>query len=405
MFFPPQLIGGATRVLKDNLDTFRERYAEEFDFQVFCAIEGAEKPYVLRSFAYENVPVFGVTHPMRRGLDLVPYDERMGALFGEYLDSQRPDLIHFHCIQRLTASIVEEARKRGIPYYVTVHDAWWISNYQFLVDEKGRVCAEDNAQPVESLALNGLRAVDGLARSAKLRSELAHAQGVLAVSEPFAEIYRKHGVNKVISVPNGVSPLPVCVKVPGPPDRVRLGILGGTQAHKGLPLIRAALLTTPFEHLHLTVVEHAMSASQVNPEVFWGTTPVVIRGKVPQETVTDIYANLDVLLAPSLWPESYGLVTREALACGLWVIASDRGAVGTDVTPGHNGFVVDVSSAAGLVEALTQIDQDFERYRAPPAFTATLRQAAEQAEDLVKLYRAALAQPKSAGRRPPRRMH
>ena len=39
------------------------------------------------------------------------------------------------------------------------------------------------------------------------------------------------------------------------------------------------------------------------------------------------YSNHDVLIAPSIWPESFGLVTREALSAGLWVIASDAGAL------------------------------------------------------------------------------
>ncbi len=80
----------------------------------------------------------------------------------------------------------------------------------------------------------------------------------------------------------------------------------------------------------MTVVDHAHDGDYLREEV-WGTTPVRIIGRVAQERICDLYADLDVLLAPSLWPESFGLVTREARTAGLWVVASDRGAIGEEI--------------------------------------------------------------------------
>ena len=114
--------------------------------------------------------------------------------------------------------------------------------------------------------------------------------------------------------------------------------------------------------------------------------PVEFRPKWPQDRVGDLYGQIDVLLAPSVWPESYGLVTREALHSGCWVIASNRGSIGECVTPGQNGFVVDVSSADGLADALAQVDADPARYRASPDWQPKLPQASEQAEELAALY-------------------
>jgi glycosyltransferase involved in cell wall biosynthesis len=52
----------------------------------------------------------------------------------------------------------------------------------------------------------------------------------------------------------------------------------------------------------------------------------VLGGPYPQAKVANLYASLDVLLSQSIWPESFGLVAREAQAQGLWVVASSRGA-------------------------------------------------------------------------------
>ena len=391
VFFPPQLIGGATRVVKDNVDHFIDKYGDEFDIRIFCAVEGCPAPYEVRRYLYRGVSVTAVSHPMRERMDLIPYDPQMGEIFNEFLDYHAPDIVHFHCIQRLTASVVEAARKRSIPYFITVHDAWWISDHQFLVDENGAVVDESSLDTRRALLSGKAHQAEAIARTARLSVELSGAEAILAVSESFAETYRRFRVRKVRTVENGVSPMVRQVeKTPGA-GRVRLGHIGGTQAHKGLPLIRRALISTRFQNLELTIVDLALPMRTQGRTELWGTTPVRFIGKYPGEDVGELYARLDVLLAPSIWPESYGLVTREALQHGLWVVASDRGAIGADVTPGENGFVVDVSSTRGLVRALREIDANPDLYSAPPVQAPTLRTVATQGDELAAIYRETLS--------------
>ncbi|MGF1456711.1 MAG: glycosyltransferase [Alphaproteobacteria bacterium] len=387
VFFAPQLIGGATRVVKDNVDHFIDRHGDAFEVQVFCAMEGGTEPYQVRSYGYRGARVTAVTHPLAENMDLVPFDPRMGEIFEAYLDHVQPDLVHFHCIQRLTASIVERTRARTIPYLITAHDAWWISDYQFLVDGRGRVVDPSCGAPHSALRSGDTRAASALARTMRLRTELTGAEHILAVSESFAETYRRFGVPDVTAIENGVS----ATLVPHPKEPhdgpVRLGLIGGMQPHKGLPLIRSTLLTHPFEALHLTIVDLSLPPETVGRREIWGTTPVQFIGKIPQTRVAELYARLDVLLAPSIWPESYGLVTREALQCGLWVIASDRGAIGADVTAGENGFVIDVSNTRDLLAAFTKIDSNPDRFRQPPQRRASLRSSDDQGTDLAALYK------------------
>ena len=145
-------------------------------------------------------------------------------------------------------------------------------------------------------------------------------------------------------------------------------------------------MTHSFKNLSLLVVDHAYEAKAVTNEI-WGDTPVEIRGKIPQSRVAELYASVDVLLAPSIWPESFGLVTREALAAGCWVVASDRGAVGDCVAPHRNGFIVDVRSPLALKAVLEKIDSDPVTFMQPPDYCDRLRTAREQAEELALLYR------------------
>jgi glycosyltransferase involved in cell wall biosynthesis len=59
------------------------------------------------------------------------------------------------------------------------------------------------------------------------------------------------------------------------------------------------------------------------------------------------------LLFPIAWPEPFGLVMIEAMACGTPVIATRCGSVPEVVVPGRTGFIVD--SVDDLVEAATRV--------------------------------------------------
>jgi glycosyltransferase involved in cell wall biosynthesis len=86
--------------------------------------------------------------------------------------------------------------------------------------------------------------------------------------------------------------------------------------------------------------------------------------------------------APSVWPESFGVVTREALAWDCWVVASDRGGVGEPVVEGVNGHIVDVADIDGLTSTLRQIHGNPET----PEYSTSLRRWAGLADDVAALH-------------------
>ncbi|WP_246154534.1 glycosyltransferase [Methylobacterium oryzihabitans] len=390
-FFPPQTVGGATRVVRDNVDHLLDHAAGRFDLAVAASDEGVEPAGQSRIDAYRGIPVLRISTPAEVNMDWRPFNPAVGELFGRFLDRFEPDLVHVHAVQRLTASCVEETRTRAIPYLVTVHDGWWISDHQFLVDRDGREVRPD-ADPM-AVGTDTVRGpVAAIVRRRRLAALLNDARAVLSVSATFAEVYRAAGIAGTRAVPNGV---PALAPVPRPPNatgRVRLGHVGGLEVHKGASLVEAVLRTTPFSHLSLRIVDLARDGGYRREEI-WGTTPVEIVGPVPQAEVPRLYAGLDVLLVPSLWPESFGLVAREAGALGLWVVASDRGAMGEDVEDGVDGFVVDVTTPRGLREVLSRIDGDPARFRSPPPRTRPIRTAAQQGADLLALYGTLLSAP------------
>lgn len=398
VYFPPQAIGGATRVVAGNLDDWLDsEAAKTFDYAIATTDFDAVPAYRRRVDSYRGVPVFRIAPPLEDNLDWKPTDPEMGEWFSRVLEQFEPDLVHFHCVQRLTVSPLEACQAAGIPYIVSVHDGWWLSDYQFLFDENA-----SRRLPGDELLRGGRPGIptsSTLSRLARLRQGLEKAQAILAPSERFAALYRDAGFINTKAVSNGLPVLNHAPRKPTDSPRVRLAHIGDVSPHKGFDLVEAALRLNDFPNLELLALSHARPAGFSSEQV-WGSTPVRIGGRVPQDQVDQIYANIDVLLAPSACTESFGLVTREANAFGVWVVASDRGGIGEDVRPGVDGFVIDVADAAALTEVLAAMNRDPDRFRTPAPARPDQRKAADQAADLHRLYRRILKSAPSAVRKP-----
>ncbi|MDT7951770.1 MAG: glycosyltransferase family 4 protein [Acetobacteraceae bacterium] len=89
------------------------------------------------------------------------------------------------------------------------------------------------------------------------------------------------------------------------------------------------------------------------------------------------------LLMPIDWPEPFGLVMIEAMACGTPVIAFNRGSVPEIVEPGLTGFIVeDEVGAIAAVSKLGTLSRAAVRQEFDNRFTAR-----RMAEDYLSIYR------------------
>ena len=118
-------------------------------------------------------------------------------------------------------------------------------------------------------------------------------------------------------------------------------------------------------------------------------------GEINDAQKPEFLSGAIALLVSIDWPEPFGLVMIEAMACGTPVIAFNRGSVPEIVEDGLTGFIVeDETSAVGAVGQLSTLSRERVRVRFDERFTArrmaneylaVYRQLAEAANPRLRL--------------------
>jgi glycosyltransferase involved in cell wall biosynthesis len=119
-------------------------------------------------------------------------------------------------------------------------------------------------------------------------------------------------------------------------------------------------------------------------------------GEINEGQKAQFLGEASALLFPVEWPEPFGLVMIEAMACGTPVIAFRRGSVPEIVENGTSGFIVDtVEQAVDAVHRIPRLDRSRVRATFEQRFTVE-----RMAQEYVEIYRTLVAQRRDLPLRP-----
>jgi glycosyltransferase involved in cell wall biosynthesis len=105
-------------------------------------------------------------------------------------------------------------------------------------------------------------------------------------------------------------------------------------------------------------------------------------GEIGDAEKSAFLGNARALLFPIDWPEPFGLVMIEAMACGTPVIAFRHGSVPEIIEDGVTGFIVD--NVAQAVEAASRVPE-LSRFRIREEFEQRFT-SRRMAQDYLALY-------------------
>jgi phosphatidyl-myo-inositol alpha-mannosyltransferase len=209
----------------------------------------------------------------------------------------------------------------------------------------------------ENAFTNGIGGLLG----ARLRMNRLHAR--IAVSEAAAWTARRFFGGRYRIVPNGVHLVDDATgPLGGGSGRLeggtplRILFIGQAVERKGLPVLLRAFEALR-EHVPATLTLVGAAPEEVAP-LLLDDRGVRALGKVSEARKAAELANAEVLCAPSLGGESFGMVLTEAFAAGTPVVASDIAGYRDVVRDGVDGLLTPRGDARALAEALRRLALD-----------------------------------------------
>jgi len=114
-------------------------------------------------------------------------------------------------------------------------------------------------------------------------------------------------------------------------------------------------------------------------------------GEINDAQKPEFLSGAKALLMPIDWPEPFGLVMIESMACGTPVIAFNRGSVPEIVEDGVSGYIVeDERGAMSAVDRLSKLSRTTVRQRFETRFSAR-----RMAQDYLTIYRSLAGEERS----------
>jgi phosphatidylinositol alpha-mannosyltransferase len=222
----------------------------------------------------------------------------------------------------------------------------------------------------------------------------------IAVSEAARWTARRFYGGQYRVIPNGVDLRAARPNPDRPREEMEILFVGRPEARKGLPVLLRAFEALRGAGIPARLTVAGAHEQEVAP-LLLEPDGVRVAGRVSDEEKWRLLGNADVLCAPSLGGESFGMVLTEAFASGTPVVGSDIAGYRDVVRDGQDGLLVPVGDPVELGEALHALALDPDR-RVRMAEAA--RERAERfawprvASEVTEVYEEALAAPQPAGR-------
>lgn len=408
--FPPYRSGGLTRYAFDLMTA----QAESGDR--VCALWPGQmellgkKVKIRKGRKIAGVQSFELVNPLPVALDegVADPDAYMTACVGDgyerFLQKLQPDVIHVHTLMGLHKEFLDAAQKRGVRTVFTTHDYYGICPKVTLY-RNGQVCGGEDCKGCAACNQSGLSMkkilimqspLYRLAKNTPLVAALRKRhRGAFFAEESLPElpedsalaekyrqlrkyytdmlemmdlihfnssmtedVYRRYVQPKdsrVVSITHkNVKDNRSLAHIPG--HKLRITCLAPAKPFKGYTVLKTALDALWNEGKRDFVLKLFGPVPETAPYM------QVKEDGFLHSQLPEILANTDVLVAPSVWYETFGFTVLEALSYGVPVIVTDH--VGAKDMVGQGGIVIPAADAKALQAAIESLTPDtLERMR------------------------------------------
>lgn len=410
--FPPDTWAG-TEIYTYNLAQEMQRRGHRVEILARGPARGDEPEFTCVREEFQGLVVHRMTHRLAHA-DLEESYLKRGpeAVFRQVLDGFEPQVVHFQHLIHLSAGLVDIAARRGLATVVTCHDYWGLCPRVQMIRPDGALCPSnmgsgcylcvkerglgqverakklDRAGGVVFEKVAGLLAESGVApRGAAHRAEEyaalrarervvpeAYARADLRISPSrfLRDMYLAHShlveggfdPHTFLFSDNGMRTdhVEALEKRPDPGGRVRFGFVGSLVWYKGgETLVRAMALLARAglgDRAHLNVYgsfDPAADPHHAELAALAEGAPVTFHGRFDNARLSEVYAEIDVLVVPSVWYENSPITIHEAFLTETPVLASDLGGMAEFVRDGVDGLRFRAGDAEDLARCMGRL--------------------------------------------------
>jgi len=447
--FPPDTWAG-TEVYALELATALARRGHTLTIVARTPARDSEAEWNVARGTFRDLPVLRVA---RRIDNLGVRDTYLPAgareVFERILDEERPDVVHVQHLLHLSVAWLDVLRERGIPSVITYNDYWVVCARVQMQRTDGRSCASNRGhgcivcitghrpalipaaqrvlplfEPVVRRLLGrmGRRRrlgrmvrnwIDTMDRHSEILERCGRADLGIAPSRFLRAKLLDSGYFDPARLEHSIYGMRVPSSIPAKNPRpagvaLRVGFIGSILTYKGVEVLVRAMQLLRERPIELVIHgDHRPREDEFHARVteIALATRTHFAGRFDNARISEIHADLDVLVVPSTWYENSPLTIHEAFLHGTPVVTSDYGGMRENVRHEVDGLHFQVGDERSLADALDRLARDHELLtrlaRGVPAVKSIEVDAVETEARYRKLLAARAASPDRQGPRSP----
>ncbi len=384
-------------------------------------VTGAQ-PYSVRRRRYGGVDTYSVASSGEESWNpMDPYLEignpECEKAFSSVVNQVQPDVVHFHSFKSLSASLIATTKSLEKPCVISVHDYRLLCPKRDLLDGNGNTCSgpgrgDKCADCVAGDETSEAQKSAFVERRDTIVSWINECADMLIANSSFA---------RDVFIDQGISPAKVTAIAPTARTAERLwetqgsrahsdGVLTfgfvGTVARRKAPhlLIEAARLLDDIRDKFQIAIHGQIEDDGYLREIEakiqeLGDPPspdIEFAGHYSPEFLEQIFAGLDVCVAPTMWQSPRSRSMLEALGAGVPVIASMVGGVPEFIGHGYNGLLFERGNPVDLAEQMRYLIENPIILASMRANISAPKPLAWHAGEIEAVYKSVIARAKVA---------
>jgi len=372
---PPYRHGGAS---KYALDLALEQSKSHNVFLLFPGdtLKWGNQSYISRKSDVQGIPCFNIQNPVVSPLLFGMKDANSILNHPKFLSDKdlerfyeetKPDIVHLHTLMGIPEVLLLFWKKKNVKIVLTSHDYYGICSKVNLINYKSELCEEPGGEqcatcnqkskdywflklcnssvflkykyllPIKATHLIDLNQKPDDELFSCTQSQISDFDLLIKYyknlftlidfihfnSEVAKETYLKYcKVNKFRVVPITTNKIQDrrTVKL-FDINQIRLGFVGSVSKYKGFPMLKsvlAELYSNRISNFTLDVWEDGLDGIDKDYPF------IKYNGKYTDDQLKDVFSQMDLLIVPSIWKETFSLVTLEALSFGTPVLVSEN---------------------------------------------------------------------------------